>query len=151
MCAFAFAYGISYSKYFVIFVHLPVVSNLIRSFKVKSIFGCHIFTEHATMLEPCFDVNMNESSYKLYARLNNGSKQSTEHRLPWANIHTHTHRQTQNNKHQKAKPNAIVVFSLCPVLFFPSDKSQPNRPFSFFSLLVVPMVWLWKKKNIFHI
>lgn len=65
--------------------------------------------------------------------------------------HEQTHKQTQNNKHQKAKPNAIVVFSLCPVLFFPSDKSQPNRPFSFFSLLVVPMVWLLKKKNIFHI
>lgn len=147
MCAFAFAYGISYSKYFVIFVHLPVVSNLIRSFKAKSIFGCHIFTEHATMLEPCFDVNMNESSYKLYARLNNGSKQSTEHRLPWANM---VHTQTQNNKHQKAKPNAIVVFSLCPVLFFPPTNHYRIVYSLSFDCWSCQWFAFWKK-NIFHI
>lgn len=59
-------------------------SNLVRSFKVKSIFGCHIFTEHATaraMLRRC--QRWMKFRIKLYAL----TKQwhTPYHRLSWAN------------------------------------------------------------------
>lgn len=64
--------------------------------RVKSIFGCHIFTEPRHRLEPWFVVvNMNESSYKMYARAQITMASSTAHHITdyhWAN--------TQNNKHQ---------------------------------------------------